>query len=134
MRAERSRGSRIRSPSSRNELIEKEIRQKARHCRAFLFLAAILVRTLQWRNFSHPYFYWHYVGKRAYESHDHHDDIDAGYAFEIATAAVRACSIVLQGYPIPTIKKKRVCVVTYRHSGVPLFENSFPPRSNVNNL
>jgi hypothetical protein len=59
---------------------------------------------------------------------------DAGHAFEIATAAARACRTALQGYPVPTIKKKRACVVTYQHSGGQLFEKSFPPRSNVNNL
>jgi hypothetical protein len=134
MRAERSRGSHIRSPSSRNELIEKEIRQKARQCRAFFFFAVVLFRTLQCTNFLRPYFYWRYVGRRAYEFHDCHDDVDAGRGFEIATAAARACSTAMQGYPVPTIKKKRVCVVTYRHSGGQLFENSFPPRSNVNNL
>jgi hypothetical protein len=57
-----------------------------------------------------------------------------GLPFEIAIAIARACSSALQGYPVPTIKKKRVCVVTYRHSGGQLFENSIPPRSNVNNL
>ena len=40
----------------------------------------------------------------------------------------------LRGYPASTSKKKRVCVVTYRHSGGELFENSLRPRSNVNNL
>jgi hypothetical protein len=38
------------------------------------------------------------------------------------------------GYPISTSKKKRVCVVTYRHSGYELLKNSLSPRSNVNNL
>jgi hypothetical protein len=31
-------------------------------------------------------------------------------------------------------KKKRVRVVTYRHSGGQLFENSFPPGPNINKL
>jgi hypothetical protein len=35
MRAERFRGLRIKSQNLRNELIEKDIRQKARLCRAF---------------------------------------------------------------------------------------------------
>jgi hypothetical protein len=65
MRAERSRGSRIRSPSSRNELIEKEIRQKARQCRAFFFFVGVLPCTLRRANFLRPYFYRLYVGKRA---------------------------------------------------------------------
>jgi hypothetical protein len=55
-------------------------------------------------------------------------------AFEIATAIARAHPKALQGYPLATSKKKRVCVVTYRHSGDKLFENSYPPRSNVNKL
>jgi len=54
--------------------------------------------------------------------------------FEIATATARLRSKLLQGYPIPTSKKKRVCVVTYRHSGGQLFENSLPPHANVNDL
>jgi hypothetical protein len=40
MRAEKYRGSRIRSPSWRNELKENEVRQKARQCRAFSFWRA----------------------------------------------------------------------------------------------
>jgi hypothetical protein len=39
-----------------------------------------------------------------------------------------------QGYPLPMSKKKRACVVTYRHSGEELFEKSSLPYSNVNNL
>jgi hypothetical protein len=31
-----------------------------------------------------------------------------------------------EGYPPSTSKKKRVCVVTYRHSDSGLFENSLP--------
>jgi|ERR1035438_3293848 hypothetical protein len=57
-----------------------------------------------------------------------------GHAFEIAIPIVRLCSNVLEGYPVSTSKKKRACVVTYRHSGDRLFENSIPFGSNVNNL
>jgi hypothetical protein len=75
---------------------------------------------------------------RAYEFCGRRNDIECrlliGLAFEIAIATTHVHSAALQGYPIPTIKKKRACVVTYRHSGGQLFENSFPPRSNVNNL
>jgi hypothetical protein len=39
-----------------------------------------------------------------------------------------------EGYPSSMSKKKRVCVVTYRHSDSGLFENSLPPRPNLNNL
>jgi hypothetical protein len=62
---------------------------------------------------------------------------DPGYArqaFEIATATTPFCSEALKGYPISTSKKKRACVVTYRHSGDRLFKNSFPHDPNVNNL
>jgi hypothetical protein len=57
-----------------------------------------------------------------------------GHAFEIAIAAARQRRRVLRGYPVPTIKKKRACLVTYRHSGEGLFENYLLPRSNVTNL
>jgi hypothetical protein len=57
-----------------------------------------------------------------------------GHAFEIATLTSRRRSALPQGYPIPTIKKKRVCVATYQHSGGLLFENRISPRSNVTDL
>jgi hypothetical protein len=57
-----------------------------------------------------------------------------GLAFEIAIAIATQSSNARQGYPIPTNKKKRACVVTYRHSGDVLLENSVRPGSNVNNL
>jgi hypothetical protein len=41
---------------------------------------------------------------------------------------------MFQGYPVSTIKKNGARVVTYRHSGDGLFENSFLPRSIVNEL
>jgi hypothetical protein len=48
MPAARSRGSRIRSPSWRNELIKKDIRQKARQFRAFfIFYLVALARHLE---------------------------------------------------------------------------------------
>jgi hypothetical protein len=50
-----------------------------------------------------------------------------GHTLQKAIAAARAFRKTLQGYPIPTIKKKRACVVTYRHSGERLLENSAPP-------
>ena len=46
----------------------------------------------------------------------------------------RARRKTFQGYPLPTIKKKRACVVTYRHSGERLLENGFSPRPFVNEL
>jgi hypothetical protein len=58
----------------------------------------------------------------------------ARHAFEIATATAPLGSKAPKGYPVPTSKKKRVCVVTYRHSGDLLFENTIPLGSNVNNL
>jgi hypothetical protein len=57
-----------------------------------------------------------------------------GLTFEIAIAAAIGRSTLLQGYPVPTSKKKRACVVTYRHSEDRWFENSISPRSNVNDL
>jgi hypothetical protein len=57
-----------------------------------------------------------------------------GLSFEIATAVTRVIPEPLQGYPVPTSKKKRACVVTYRHSGEQLFENSFSPYCNLNAL
>jgi hypothetical protein len=56
-----------------------------------------------------------------------------GHAFERAIAAKRRTSKAFQGYPIPTNKKNRACIATYRHSGERLLENSFPPHLNVNN-
>jgi hypothetical protein len=55
-------------------------------------------------------------------------------AFEIATATASQHSTGLKGYPVATSKKKRACVVTYRHSGEQLFEKSLPPHANVNIL
>jgi hypothetical protein len=46
--------------------------------------------------------------------------------------AVVSCSF--EGYPQSTSKKKRVCIVTYRHSDAGLFENSLRPLPNVNDL
>jgi hypothetical protein len=51
---------------------------------------------------------------------------------KISRAICRIASC--EGYPSLTSKKKRVCVVTYRHSDSGLFENSLPPRPNLNNL
>jgi hypothetical protein len=55
-------------------------------------------------------------------------------AFETAIANAQPRSAVSQGYPLPTNKKNRVCVATYRHSGEQLLENSFPPHSNLAGL
>src|ERR1700689_756679 len=57
MRAEKSRGSRMRSPSSRNELIETEIRQKARPRRAFSFCRQVASPITACDVFSGQYFY-----------------------------------------------------------------------------
>jgi hypothetical protein len=57
-----------------------------------------------------------------------------GLTFEIAIAAATRRATRLKGYPIPMSKKKRACVVTYRHSEDRWFENSIPPRSKVNDL
>jgi hypothetical protein len=57
MRAGRFRVWRIRSPSSRNELIETDIRQKARQCRAFLFPAFFIPTPFT----SKPLFVWRHI-------------------------------------------------------------------------
>jgi hypothetical protein len=71
-----------------------------------------------------------YVARRAYEARQ----LLIALVFEKATATAQPRSKPYRGYPVPTSKKKRVCVVTYRHSGHLLFENSVLPRSNVNDL
>jgi hypothetical protein len=79
-----------------------------------------------------------YVGRRTYEVHDGRGENDAAgliaHASEIATAVARAHRQARQGYPVPTSKKKRARIVTYRHSGEVLFENSLSPYFNFNNL
>jgi hypothetical protein len=54
MRAARFRGSRIRSPSSRNELIEKDSRQKSPAAPGFFFVLALRLmlcrETISWRS------------------------------------------------------------------------------------
>ncbi len=57
-----------------------------------------------------------------------------GLALQTATTIGRARRETFQVYPLPTIKKKRACVITYRHSGDRLLKNSFPPHSIVNKL
>jgi hypothetical protein len=54
-----------------------------------------------------------------------------GLSFEIATALSAMHRETLQGYPVPTSKKKHACVVTYQHSGEELFENCALPYSIV---
>jgi hypothetical protein len=79
-----------------------------------------------------------YARGQVYKARDDRDNIDCrlliARVFEIAIAIARRCTEVPQGYPVPTSKKKRVYVVTYRHSGEHLSENSVLPRSNVNDL
>src|ERR1700694_4844934 len=135
MRAERSRASRIRSPNSPNELMEKEIRQKARECRAFFFFPAYCstrsgVRISGIRTFTYPM----QEGGRNRPPQRNCCRLLIGQGFAIASATALQRSSPLQGYPAPMNKKKRACVATYRHSGDQLFENWLRPRPNVNDL
>jgi hypothetical protein len=79
-----------------------------------------------------------YARGQVYKARDDRDNIDCrlliAQVFEIAITIARRCTRLPQGYPVPTSKKKRVYVVTYRHSGEHLSENSVLPRSNVNDL
>ena len=147
MRAERSRGSHIRSQSSRNRLIKK-ICLKSPAAPGFFFLYLLDRPPASANPCAIPLCSCRDAASRTRS------------AFKTATASAfgnrklamtliaatrgrllklqsRLCgafSNVLQGYPVSTSKKKRVCVVTYRHSGDWLFENSIPLSSNVNNL
>jgi hypothetical protein len=83
MRAERSRGSRIRSQSSRNELINENIRQASPALPGFLFFVGFGTAGLGLRSSDRtristvvcPL----YAGRRAYKARDDRDDIFAGY-------------------------------------------------------
>jgi hypothetical protein len=137
MRAGKFRGSRTRSPSSPNELNEKVIRQKPGS--AGLFFGKRSLHHLQRQ--AKPLraiILLAYVRRRTYEVHDGRDENDVAglivQASEIATPVARAHREAREGYPVPTSKKKRACIVTYRHSGEVLFENSLSPYFNFNNL
>jgi hypothetical protein len=62
-----------------------------------------------------------YASERTYAAADRNDNIDyqllIARSFEIAIATAPHSSTLMQGYPVPTSKKKRACVATYRHSG-----------------
>jgi hypothetical protein len=140
MRAERFRGWRIRSPSWRNELIEKDIRQKARQCRAFSFRGRVAPWIAACEILAGQYFYRPHLRRmkqaglmKAPAGRSDPEGRMTGHAFERAIAAKRRASKAFQGYPVPTNKKNRACIATYRHSGERLLENSFPPHLNVNN-
>jgi hypothetical protein len=83
MRAERSRGSRIRSQSSRNELIKEIFVKEARHCRASSVSSASAQPVSASRNSDCPriftVFFLPYVRRRVYKARDDRDDVDAGY-------------------------------------------------------
>jgi len=72
MRAERFRGSRIRSPSWRNELIEKDIRQKSPAVPGFFFWRTRCYMEQSVQNSCTPVFLLvatpSYDGKGAYDS------------------------------------------------------------------
>ncbi len=127
MRAERFRGSRIRSPSSPNKTDRKRQSSKSpAHAGLFLFG---LHRTAvgRRRNAGASVILLALCGSRSYELRQRASCVDAkpmlGHALQIATATARARRKTFQGYPLPTIKKKRACLVTYRHSGDSLLEN-----------
>ena len=153
MRAGKFRGWRIRSPSSRNELIESDICQQARQCRAFLFPGFLFpklftsalygsavtgstdcaVRNSQRSVFLLTPFRSADGECRWWVRRYGHRPL-TGHAFEIAIATASPHSTTPRGYPVSMSKKKRACVVTYRHSGERLFENSVLPHTNVNIL
>jgi hypothetical protein len=64
--------------------------------------------------------------------------IDAGYQsrilLKLQSRLRESAHGRFRGYPLPTSKKKRACVVTYRHSGEQLFKNSVLPRPIINDL
>jgi hypothetical protein len=85
MPAERSRGSRIKSPNSRNKITDRKkySSEKARRIAGLFpfsssllgwFQCAKLLRARFFSNGTLPY-----VGRRAYELRDSHDDLDAGH-------------------------------------------------------
>src|SRR6202011_5366370 len=128
-------------------LIEKDSRQSPAPCRAFSFCGCCNSYVLQWLPQSGTISYrtstWRpaflrYAGCRTYRRYARRRAYDAGgvraammavllvLTFEIAIAAAIRRSTLLQGYPVPMSKKKRACVVTYRHSEDRWFENAIP--------
>jgi hypothetical protein len=65
MRAGRFRGSRIRSPSWRNELNENVIRQKPGLAGLFIFAEAALCKWWRQKFLGLPWFYWLYTKRQA---------------------------------------------------------------------
>ena len=136
MRAEKSRGSRIRSQSWRNELIKKDIRQKARLCRAFFFCQShgfllsksccaagctvqeyFVPSNITGCNSAAP----ETPATKSSRGCDIFHARHRAYAFRVSVSPV--CR-ALRGYPVGARKKMCACLVTYRHSGEQQFENS----------
>jgi hypothetical protein len=138
MRAGKFRGSRTRSPSWPNELNEKVIRQKPGSAGLFSFGNAPCTTRNGRRKPLRAIILLAYVRRRTYEVQDGRDENDAAglitQASQITTPVARVHREAREGYPVPTSKKKRACIVTYRHSGEVLFENSLSPYFNFNNL
>ena len=124
MRAARFRGSRIRSPSSRNELIEKDNRQKARQRRAFSLSCVDDVR----EHFHAPEFLL--CGFAARKTLGAGNPADSIANLLPATRRENFEGIAVKhpkGYPIPLGKKSRVRLVTYRQCAHHHFEKTSGP-------
>lgn len=83
MRAERSRGSPIRSQSSRNELIKENIRQGSPALPGFFCFVGLCTAGLGFLKLRLPRIFTEiflpYVRRRVYKARDDRDDVDAGY-------------------------------------------------------
>src|SRR5205823_4345218 len=117
MRAERSLGLPIRSPSSQNEL-NKKIGQEARRCRAFSFLKGAFLRKLHLvnallsRNFNCCNFAAPGTGRNPCAM-----KIISKTRCQAYASRLQPRQVARRGYPVSARKKMRACVVTYRHSG-----------------
>jgi hypothetical protein len=126
MRAAKSRGSRTRSPSLPNELIEKDSRHESPATPGFFFGRMLRRETISWRSrflsgavLPHTRCFrsrtpasvsqhrWSRSCEGAFEKSDHAD------------------TLPFKGYPVPLSTKKRDCLVAYSHSADEHFENAF---------
>ena len=140
MRAEKSRVSRIRSPSSRNELIETEIRQKARRRRAFSFCRQVASPITACDVFSGQYFYGRCSAVQQAGL------MPRAMAATLLTRAIEShsplrpkprCTSELKtavGYPVSTRKKKCAYLVTYQHSADQHFEKWVPTHAMIKEM
>jgi hypothetical protein len=131
MRAARFRGSRIRSPSSPNEPIEKQRRQESPAMPGFFFVP--LLRLILRREVISLFriFIWCGFAARKMFSLKNPCKLVA----TSAAAIMRRCllkqqsrrRVAPQGYPIPLGKKSRVRLVTYRQCDNHHFEKTSGP-------